>query len=719
MASSRDWRKKAVLILSGVTLVLGAVLTTLAVREAEREKLSRERELDSERQRYGTLIVGEVDSLFSGIENKIMAGLTDSQGSRELQDLADLSRAAAENEDLIGDVFISGPGRGVLFPLRESGYSLAERRRLLEGRLKKIEDSGLFRTAEAAEFKTKNLPLAIQSYRALINTIPDYPSRALISNRLARCLLKSGNAKEAMAVYNTILKEHSNELSSDGVPLGIIALFQIGNIALKTDTERAGEVILEFYDRLVTFEWLLDRSQYQFYRDLIRGMGEAWRAEGHDAKAIEGFARRWDEIDTRAEAKLGELTEEEDLITKAIPLVQARLGESKSENRRFIRFSETIGADLYLISAVSLQDGTILGIRVDDRVLLEEWFPAILERILFPADWLVRIANSDGRVLFGEKVSDAGPESLHAPLVMPFSQGFPPWQIRIVRRDPRAAAKAYGARRNTYVLIALAVTAVLFMGGFTVIRSTAKELALAKLKSEFVSTVSHEFRTPLMSIRYLSEMLDADRVRDDSKKKIYYQKIRKESERLSRLIENMLDFSKIEAGMKKYTHEEFSVKEMIAEVAARFKEYAGDKKISLESETEDGLPNILGDREAISRALFNLLDNAMKYSGRDPQVTLRARTDGQALYLDIRDNGPGIRKEERTKVLEKFYRSTNPEHGDIEGSGIGLTLVDHIARAHGGGVTIESAPGGGTEVTLRLPISQKGKDHGQDLDRRR
>ena len=130
---------------------------------------------------------------------------------------------------------------------------------------------------------------------------------------------------------------------------------------------------------------------------------------------------------------------------------------------------------------------------------------------------------------------------------------------------------------NVYILIAVVMVAILFVGGLMVIRSTAKELELARLKSEFVSTVSHEFRTPLMSIRYLSEMLDAGRVKGVDKKKIYYGKINKESERLSRLIENMLDFSKIEAGIKKYKFEDLSVKDLVKEVSDRFREYTLDK----------------------------------------------------------------------------------------------------------------------------------------------
>jgi len=207
-------------------------------------------------------------------------------------------------------------------------------------------------------------------------------------------------------------------------------------------------------------------------------------------------------------------------------------------------------------------------------------------------------------------------------------------------------------------------------------------------------------------------MLDGGRVKGEDKRKIYYGKINKESERLSRLIENMLDFSKIEAGMKEYKFEDLSVKEMVKEVSSRFKEYMADKKMTLECEIQDTLPAIRADREAISRALFNLLDNAVKYSGKNPVIHLRAFLKEEAVFLEVQDMGAGISKDDQKKVFEKFYRSSDPASKNIEGSGIGLTLVDHIIKAHGGQVMMESDLGQGTRVTLKLPILRKGRQDG-------
>jgi signal transduction histidine kinase len=263
-----------------------------------------------------------------------------------------------------------------------------------------------------------------------------------------------------------------------------------------------------------------------------------------------------------------------------------------------------------------------------------------------------------------------------------------------------------------YVFSVLTVIAALFLGGFMAIRSTAKELKLAALKSDFVSTVSHEFRTPLMSIRYLAELLQRGRVTDEQKKQQYYATITNESERLSRLVENILDFSKIETGMKSYQMEEVDIAVLASDVATRFRQQAGLKDFELKTQFAEDLPGIIADKEALSRALFNLLDNAVKYSGDGPEIVLRVNGDGNTVFLEVSDNGIGISREEQQKVFDRFYRSERALAGRIEGSGIGLTLVDHIVRAHGGKVLLESELGRGTKVTIQLPTRPPANDEG-------
>ncbi|MFC2161318.1 ATP-binding protein [Acidobacteriota bacterium] len=695
-------------MLASFTLVLGFILATLAVREAEREKLGRERDLEREQQRYATLLTGEIDSLFSEIEEKIATALVDVQTQQDIQKLSEACRQGAEGDNLIGDIFLAGADMDSVLPLKSPLLFSSERRRLAGINLEKIESIALFKTAESAEFGDNNLPLAVQSYNTLANSIQENSSKALFLNRLARCYKKSGDFSQALNTYSTILKDFSTEMSSEGVPLGIIAFVQLGTITQITDPKKIGQILLDFYSRLVSPEWPLDNSQFQVYRNMIDKMQETWKAESKEKGEDSAFVSQWDELEKQADVKRGELTREEDWIEKIIPLVQDRVVELNSKSNEFSRFSEIAGDNLFLITASAVQNDIILGILIDDSILAEERLPQILRRLPIPEDWLLQVVDSDGYIVLGDEALDSFADGFNSPFVFGFDQNFPPWQFQILQKYPNASDRQHNLRRNVYILVVVVVMAVLFFGGFMAIKSTAKELELARLKSEFVSTVSHEFRTPLMSIRYLSEMLDTGRVRGEDKKKIYYGKISNESERLSRLIENMLDFSKIEAGMKKYLFENLAVEDLVRNVAERFKEYHAHKPLTLNVEIADHLPSINADREGISRALFNLLDNAVKYSGKKPVIYLRARNKEAYLFLEVQDSGSGISLDEQNKVFDKFYRSTDSVQKNIEGSGIGLTLVNHIVTAHGGEVLLESEVSKGTKVILKLLASQKG-----------
>ncbi len=198
MAIKLNWQRRSIVMLAVFTLVLGFILTTLAVREAERERLSQEKNLDGEQQRYASLLAGEIDSLFSEMEGKISAALSDVQTQQDIQKLSEACRLGADNEALFGDIFLVDGNNDLVLPLRSPLFLTSERRRLAGINLEKIESIGLFKTAESAELITNNLPFAIQSYKTLVNRARVNSSKALVLNRLARCYMKSGNFNQAL-----------------------------------------------------------------------------------------------------------------------------------------------------------------------------------------------------------------------------------------------------------------------------------------------------------------------------------------------------------------------------------------------------------------------------------------------------------------------------------------------------------------------------------------
>jgi signal transduction histidine kinase len=266
--------------------------------------------------------------------------------------------------------------------------------------------------------------------------------------------------------------------------------------------------------------------------------------------------------------------------------------------------------------------------------------------------------------------------------------------------------------------ITLGVLSLLLVGGLVLTyRSVSKEVALARLKSDFVSNVSHELRTPLSLIRLYAETLELRRVQGEQKTTEYYAIIRKESERLTALINNILDFSRIEAGRKEYEFRQTDLAELVTNTLDAYRDQIDEHGFTFERSIDLSLPPVRVDQEAIARSLVNLVNNALKYSDREKFLAVKLyRTEG-VVKLEVADRGIGIARNEQSKIFEKFYRAGDPLVHNTKGSGLGLSLVRHIAHAHGGEVDVESAPGKGSRFTLTLPLEPATRQPADDVVR--
>ena len=269
-------------------------------------------------------------------------------------------------------------------------------------------------------------------------------------------------------------------------------------------------------------------------------------------------------------------------------------------------------------------------------------------------------------------------------------------------------AKAISDRWVLESFLILGVLSVLMIGGLVLTyRSVNKQMALARLKSDFVSNVSHELRTPLALIRLYAETLELGRITKDEKKHEYYSIIRKESERLTALINNILDFSRIEAGKKEYDFRETDIAELVRNTLDSYRFQIEQQGFALEEQIDSSIPRVRVDREAIARALVNLVNNALKYSDNEKFLGVKLYRENAVLKLEVSDRGIGIERHEQARIFEKFYRTGDPLVHNTKGSGLGLSLVRHITHAHGGQVEVESTPGRGSKFTMSLPLIQR------------
>jgi len=255
----------------------------------------------------------------------------------------------------------------------------------------------------------------------------------------------------------------------------------------------------------------------------------------------------------------------------------------------------------------------------------------------------------------------------------------------------------------------LGILSLMIIGGLVLTKHiVSKEMALARLKSDFVSNVSHELRTPLALIRLYAETLELGRITTQEKKKQYYRIIRKESERLTALINNILDFSRIEAGRKEYEFRETDMAELVHNTLDSYRYQIEQQGFAFEESIDSNLPAVRVDREAIARALVNLVNNALKYSTDEKFLGVKLYRENGIVKLEVMDRGIGIARRDQSKIFEKFYRTGDPLVHNTKGSGLGLSLVRHITQAHGGEIAVESTPGKGSKFTLSLPLASSG-----------
>jgi signal transduction histidine kinase len=265
-------------------------------------------------------------------------------------------------------------------------------------------------------------------------------------------------------------------------------------------------------------------------------------------------------------------------------------------------------------------------------------------------------------------------------------------------------------------LMLLAATLIIIFTVFSV-RFSLRQMELSKLKSHFVSNITHELKTPLAAIRLYTETLQQGRVRDRGEADRFLGIIHKESVRLTQLINNILDFARIEDGRRRYRFEPASVGAVVRDVVDAYAYQLRNKGFELDLAIEEDLPQGLVDRDALGQAVLNLLDNAVKYSRDDRQIAVSvaaerpaggpATANGHgAILIEVRDRGIGIPPAEQTRIFEAFYRVEKGLEHDVKGSGLGLAVVHHIVQAHGGTVRVESRPRGGSTFTIRLPYRE-------------
>jgi signal transduction histidine kinase len=279
---------------------------------------------------------------------------------------------------------------------------------------------------------------------------------------------------------------------------------------------------------------------------------------------------------------------------------------------------------------------------------------------------------------------------------------------------PRAAWEDLLRRARRPFVLAKALVGLLGMASVLAFvafsRGLRREMALSRMKTELVANVSHELKTPIALIRLFGETLLLDRVSDPERRKEALGIIIRESERLTHLISNVLDFASIEAGKKAYRLEPQDLSSVARETYERYRFQLEAKGFTHRFETDQDLPPVLADPDAVAQALLNLIENAIKYSPERKEIAILVDRAPGGVRIRVEDRGMGIPPEDRRRIWDDFYRSKAARALGTRGSGLGLSLVRHIVEAHGGAVSVESAPGEGSRFELIFPALERANE---------
>jgi signal transduction histidine kinase len=352
----------------------------------------------------------------------------------------------------------------------------------------------------------------------------------------------------------------------------------------------------------------------------------------------------------------------------------------------------------------------VFGTQLNLQRLMEELKPLLQLDGALQEEICLALLDDSGRPVAKTK------ENFSADWSRPFASTeigeiLPHWEVAVYLLNPKSIKASAQTLSFTLGLIIALLVAAIGIGGWLLVADLSRELKLARQKTDFVSNVSHELKTPLTSIRMFSELLAEGRVDDPEKQRHYLKIITAETARLTRLINNVLDFSRMERGEKKYQCQRCDLVQMARTIVESYRPQLESSGFKVEFQTALTEAYVECDSDALSQVLLNLVSNAEKYSGEQKEILVEVKRNLENYFeVKVSDRGVGVPRGAEEKIFEKFYRAHDALSSGIQGSGLGLTLARQIARAHGGDVIYQARRGTGSTFTLSVPVISESKE---------
>jgi nitrogen-specific signal transduction histidine kinase/tetratricopeptide (TPR) repeat protein len=541
--------------------------------------------------------------------------------------------------------------------------------------------------AEAAEFRHADREAALQRYREALAAVPAAPAAsAFLSTRIGRTLFNLHRYEEAIGAYREALDVAGRVLDQNGLPYAVIALLQMADAAAALgrdhDKAEAERLLLQY---VVDHPWdLADGFASYLDRALAAAPAAPWTARGR-ALASDAVHAEW-------------------LIRDVAPRLRATLERDPADAQGYVAVALQDRPALIGYQATRDASGefVVVGYAIDEFLQ----GPA-LEAVVGSLGLAGRETIAVAGVIAANRDEPALARP-HPPLAeMRLFPDVPGWTVAVTDPAGRSVGQLVVVERWTYGAFVLGLVVVMTVGVVLIARASARAAELSRLRTEFVANVSHELKTPLALIRMFGETLESGIVADEAKRAEFSGVIRRESERLTHLINNVLDLGRIEAGSKRYSLVPTDVVSTVREAVDAYRPLFDRLGFEISVTLPAGPIQLPLDRDAIVQALVNLFQNVIKYSNEQPSVRVSIDADRDSVRIAVADRGIGIAPAEIPRIFEPYYRAA-PDGARASGSGLGLSIVQHAVAAHGGRVDVVSTPGHGSTFTLVLPTAPAG-----------
>jgi signal transduction histidine kinase len=539
------------------------------------------------------------------------------------------------------------------------------------------------------EFIELRFPEALRFYqdKILKTTNPAEKIQSLVAS--ARLYNKMNQPVRAKAMYDEIRKDYPESLLNGQIPVGLIAgleILKINKDAGEQDEKRNNS--RRYLELLLHPPCEYDENQfdlfYQSFKEIIPITDPV----------IDSLFRELDTQRACTDYLIRILSGPDLIATNGNNYFK---GGKNGISCTPINSSELTAVYLTWDNNNSVQTGMV----IDFPAYLKSISEKLIQKLDPDSSINVKIEDNNGRQIFSRVIKE---ETVY--LSFPFPENLPQWKLLLSENQPGFIATLLKAGSGIYLFIFILIALLMVLGFVFTIYTLNEELRLNKLKSEFISNVSHELKSPLTSIRMMTEMLHHNRVKTEERKSAYYSAMLEESEHLSHLIDNILDFSGMDDDRRKYDFIDLDLNELLLKFLESTRERLPEPGFDIRYNRSDQVPVIRADKNAILQVFYNLVDNAIKFSGTSRQIDINLFSKDDELLLCVKDYGIGISGKDQEKIFDRFYRSDESQRLGIKGSGIGLTIVKQIVEAHGGTIAIESEVCKGSRVTVRIPLGR-------------